>query len=159
GRHVVPLVLIAVVALLAVTLLEVVEWLIRQVINANGSGLITDSRPKSGPSPALSIGRTIATPFATAIVIAFIRNLERGEDTNLGATAMAVLHRVWRLVAVQILILVYLALMAVTIIGIPFAIIKFIDWQFAQQEVLFEDRSIRGAMRGSTRLVRSEEHT
>jgi hypothetical protein len=29
-----------------------------------------------------------------------------------------------------------------------------VDWRFAQQEILFEDRSIREAMRASTRLVR-----
>ena len=34
-----------------------------------------------------------------------------------------------------------------TIIGIPYGLKKFIDWQFVQQEVLFEDRSIRDAMR------------
>ena len=69
-------------------------------------------------------------------------------------TTKAVLHRFWRLLAVKLLIFVTLILLAVTIIGIPIAIIKFIDWQFAQQEILFEDRSIRDAMRGSTRLVR-----
>jgi hypothetical protein len=42
----------------------------------------------------------------------------------------------------------------VTIIGIPFAIRKFVDWQLAQQEVLFEDRAVRDALRSSTRLVR-----
>ena len=47
-----------------------------------------------------------------------------------------------------------MAALAVTIIGIPFAVLKFVDWQFAQQEILFEDRSIRDALRGSTSLVR-----
>ncbi len=161
GRHVVSLVLIALVALLAVTLLEGLEWLVRHLLSANHSGVsLTDTSYESGPSPALSIGRTIATPFAAAIVVAFIRNLERGQDTRLPAITMAVLRRVWRLVAVQILILVCLVLLVVTIIGIPVAVIKFIDWQFAQQEILFEDRSIRDAMRGSTRLVRGHRwHT
>jgi hypothetical protein len=155
GRHLASLVLIALVALLAVWLLEVLEWLVRHLLSADSSGLsLTDTRAKSGPSPSLSIGRTIATPFAAAIVIAFIRNLERGQDTRLFVTTRAVLHRFWRLLAVKLLILVTLILLAVTIIGIPVAVIKFIDWQFAQQEILFEDRSIRDAMRGSTRLVR-----
>ena len=155
GRHLVSLVLIALVALFAVTFLEALEWLIRHLLSATSSNVsVTDTRARAGPSAALTIGRLIATPFATAIVIAFIRNLERGQDTRLPATAMAVLRRLWRLVAVQLLIIVCLLLMAVTIIGIPIAIVKFIDWQFAQQEILFEDRGIRDAMRGSTRLVR-----
>ncbi len=161
GRHLASFVLIAIVALLAVWLLEVLEWLVRHLLSADSSGLsLTDTRAKTGPSPSLSIGRTIATPFAAAIVIAFIRNLERGQDTRLSATVRAVLRRLWRLIAVQLLILVTLVLLVVTVIGIPIAFIKFIDWQFAQQEILFEDRSIRDAMRGSTRLVRGHRwHT
>jgi hypothetical protein len=155
GRHLASLVLIALVALLAVWLLEVLEWLVRHLLSADTSGLsLTDTRAKSGPSPSLSIGRTVATPFAAAIVIAYIRNLERGQDTRLFATTGAVLRRFWRLLAVKLLIFVTLILLAITIIGIPIAVIKFIDWQFAQQEILFEDRSIRDSMRGSTRLVR-----
>ncbi len=161
GRHLASFVVIALVALLAVWLLEVLEWLVRHLLSADTSGLsLTDTRAKSGPSPSLSVGRTIATPFAAAIVIAFIRNLERGQDTRLLVTARAVLHRFWRLLAVKLLIFVTLIVLAATIIGIPIALVKFIDWQFAQQEILFEDRSIRDAMRGSTRLVRGHRwHT
>jgi hypothetical protein len=32
--------------------------------------------------------------------------------------------------------------------------LKYIDWQFVPQEILFEDKSIRDAFRGSTRVVR-----
>ena len=39
-------------------------------------------------------------------------------------------------------------------IGIPIAIWKYVDWQFVQQEVLFENKRIRDALRGSSRLVR-----
>lgn len=63
------------------------------------------------------------------------------------------LGRLWRLIAVQLLATLLLLLLVVTIIGIPYAVRKFVDWQFAQQEVLFEDRSIRDALRGSSRVV------
>lgn len=161
GRHLASLVLIAVVALLAVGLLDALEWLVRHLLSARrAGGSFTDSGYTSAPSPALSIGRTIATPFAAAIVIAFIRNLERGQDARLPATTMAVLRRLWRLIAVHILILVALAVLVATVIGIPIAIVKFIDWQFAEQEILYEDRKIRDALRGSTRLVRGHRwHT
>jgi hypothetical protein len=160
GRHLGRLVLIAVVALLVVAALDGLEALLRHLLSTKDSGAVSDSGNASGISPLPSIGRTIATPFAAAMVIAFIRNLERGEDLRLRTTAMAVLRRVWRLVAVELLIMVYLFLIAVTIIGIPVAIVKFIDWQFAQQEILFEDRKIRESMRGSTQLVRGHRwHT
>jgi hypothetical protein len=122
--------------------------------------VLTDGGGQSDPSPAVSAGRIIATPFAAAMVIAFIRNLERGLDTGLRTTAMAVLRRIWRLIVVKVLILLSLAVLAATIIGIPVAVIKFIDWQFAEQEVLFEDRKIRDSLRASTRLVRGHRwHT
>ena len=35
---------------------------------------------------------------------------------------------------------------AAAVIGIPYAIKKFVDWQFAQQEMLFEDPSMREAL-------------
>ena len=37
--------------------------------------------------------------------------------------------------------------MALTVIGIPIAIRKYVDWTFVQQEIIFNDRSIREAMR------------
>ncbi len=160
GRHLGRLVAIAFVALLVVAALVGLEALLRHLLSASNSGAVTDSGNASGISPLPSIGRTIATPFAAAMVIAFIRNLERGQDHGLRAVMIAVLRRVWRLVAVELLILVYLFLIAVTVIGIPVAIVKFIDWQFAQQEILFEDRKIRDALRGSTQLVRGHRwHT
>src|SRR5437763_1806580 len=45
-------------------------------------------------------------------------------------------------------------LIALTVIGIPFAIWKYVEWQFVQQEILFKDTGMRAAFRGSTRLVR-----
>ena len=43
---------------------------------------------------------------------------------------------------------------AITVIGAPLAVWKYVEWQFVQQEILFEDRSLREAFRGSSRLVR-----
>jgi hypothetical protein len=56
-------------------------------------------------------------------------------------------------IAVELVATILVIALLVTIIGIPFAIRKFVDCQLVQQEVLFEDRSIREALRGSTRLV------
>jgi len=44
--------------------------------------------------------------------------------------------------------------MAITVIGFPFAVWKYVSWLFVQQEVLFTDKSIREAFRGSSELVR-----
>jgi hypothetical protein len=66
------------------------------------------------------------------------------------------LERVWRVVAGQLLASVLVILMAITVIGIPFAIYKYVGWQFVQQEILFRDKRIRDAFRGSSELVRGQ---
>jgi hypothetical protein len=53
-----------------------------------------------------------------------------------------------------LLVDVFLALMVFTVIGIPFAAYFYVAWQFVQQEILFEDRSIRESLRGSHARVR-----
>ena len=45
-------------------------------------------------------------------------------------------------------------MLVITLIGIPFAVYFYIAWQFIQQEIMFENRSIRQAFQGSSRLVR-----
>ena len=52
------------------------------------------------------------------------------------------LARFWRLVFGQLAADAAVVLLAITVIGIPFAIWKYVDWQFVQQEILFEDKSI-----------------
>ena len=154
-RHRAALLMIALASLLIIGAADGLESLLRRALRASASGVsFTDSGSGIQISTSDGIGRTLATPIASAAVIAFVRNLERQQDLGFAATWGAVLRRLWRLVAVQLLVLLLLVLLAVTIIGIPFAIRKYVDWQFAQQEVLFEDRSIRDALRGSTRLVR-----
>jgi hypothetical protein len=56
---------------------------------------------------------------------------------------------------VELVATLLVILLSITVIGIPYAIKKFVDWQFAQQEVLFENRSIREALRASTGNVRN----
>ncbi len=62
--------------------------------------------------------------------------------------------RFWRMLGAQLLATLATLAMAVTIIGLPFAAWKYVEWQFVQQRVLFADERIRDAFRSSTRLVR-----
>ncbi len=100
----------------------------------------------------------IADPIGSAIVsgavVAFMRLLVAGEELGLRSSYRAMYARLWRVVAGQLLATILLALMIITVIGIPFAAYFYIAWQFIQQEILFENRSIREAFRGSSALVR-----
>ncbi|HEY3434164.1 MAG TPA: hypothetical protein VGK41_00785, partial [Solirubrobacterales bacterium] len=60
----------------------------------------------------------------------------------------------WRVVAAPLLAMLGVFLLLLTVIGIPFAAWKYVSWLFVQQEVLFTDKSIREAFRGSSELVR-----
>jgi hypothetical protein len=154
-RRLGPLMLIALSALLLLTGLEALEWLIREAIRATGSGLTfgDSTNVKIVVSAPGGIGRLLAAPIASAVVVAYIRNLDRSQPAGLVSSWQAVFRRMWRLLAAQLLADVLVIALMVTIIGIPYGIKKFVDWQFVQQEVLFEDRSIREAMRASTKVV------
>jgi hypothetical protein len=148
-----PLMLIALSSLAVLVGFEALDLLVRQILKA-GSGLsFTDSKTTVSVSAPAGIGRILATPIVSAVVVAFVRDLDRHEHASFIASWGAVLRRLWRLLVVQLLTNLLVLVMLATIIGIPFGLKKFIDWQFVQQEVLFEDRSIREAMRGSTRVV------
>jgi hypothetical protein len=62
--------------------------------------------------------------------------------------------RFWRVVFAQLLATVGVLLMAITLVGIPWAIWKLVGWAFVQQEVLFTDKSLRASFRGSSDLIR-----
>jgi hypothetical protein len=142
-------------SLLLIGAIDALERLVLSALGGNGSqGALTDSGATIQISISAGIGRILAMPIASAALIAFVRNLERGGPPGFRGAWSALSGRLWRLIAVQLVATVLVLALAVTIIGIPLALRKFVDWQFAQQEVLYEDRSIRDALRGSASLVR-----
>jgi hypothetical protein len=96
----------------------------------------------------------IGSAIVSGMVVAFMRLLVDGEDHGIAHCWRAMSERLWRVVAGQLLATVLLVLMAITVIGIPFAIYFYIAWQFVQQEILFKNSSIRDALKRSHELVR-----
>jgi hypothetical protein len=96
----------------------------------------------------------IAYAVVAAIAIAYLRDLELGRRTNYAIAFGDMIQRFRRVVLGQILNAFLVLLIALTIIGIPFAIWKYVQWQFVQQEIMFKDKGMRDAFRGSTRHVR-----
>jgi hypothetical protein len=64
------------------------------------------------------------------------------------------LRRAPRLLLGQLGASLLVLVLILTVVGLPVAIWKYVEWQFVQQEILFRDCSIREAFRGSSRLVR-----
>ena len=104
--------------------------------------------------PFTSIAQLAAAAVVGAAAVSLVRNLDRGAPTGFIDSFRALRPCFWRAVLVQGLVVVIVVLLFITVVGIPFAIWKFVDWQFVQQEVIFENRSIRKALRGSARAVR-----
>jgi hypothetical protein len=61
-----------------------------------------------------------------------VRDLERGSAAGFAKAWVGVWHRLWRLVVVQLVATVLVALLVITIVGIPYGIKKYVDWQLAQ---------------------------
>jgi hypothetical protein len=125
---------------------------------ANDRG-VADAAGRAGVNLALgdfleSFGRPVASALVAAIVIVFVRELVRGRRVGFLDSVQGMLGRFWRVVAAQLLATLATTLMLISVVGAPFAVWKYVSWLFVQQEVLFTDKSIREAFRGSSELVR-----
>lgn len=147
--------LIALSSLLLLGVLDGAEWLVRALIDVQNAGYsFGDGGLAVTVTTPAGIGRTLVAPPAAGAAIAVMRDLDRSSDAGIGSALRCVGRRWWRLLLVQLLASVLIILLLITIIGIPYAIKKFIDWQLAGQEILFEDASIIQALRGSSCVVR-----
>jgi hypothetical protein len=120
---------------------------------------VDDATGRAGVHLALAdlaenFGRPVAYALVAAVVIVFVRELVRGREVGFRDSMRETWARFGRVVAAQLLATLATTLMLVSVIGIPFAVWKYVSWLFVQQEVLFTDKSIREAFRGSSELVR-----
>jgi hypothetical protein len=102
----------------------------------------------------LGVGMPAATALVSALVVVFMRDLVAGEEVGVRASILGTKERFWRVVISRLLSIAGVALMALTVIGLPFALRYLVSWAFVQQEVVFTDQSIRNAFRSSADLVR-----
>ncbi len=131
--------------------------LLAQLLEGNKG--LSDAVGHSGVDLALSdllqtFARPVASALVAAIVIVFVRELSQARAAGLGDALGGVRARFWRVVSAQLLATIGIALLALSVIGLPWAIWKLVGWAFVQQEVLFTDKSIRESFRGSSQLVR-----
>jgi hypothetical protein len=156
-RRIPTLAAIAAASVVIVGAAEALEGLILDLLNASSADFNVGLSAGGGVGYSTSIGiaRYLVMPVVSAAVIVFMRNLDRGQPIGLRPVWGAVFRRLWRVIAVEVMVNLLVLVLFLTVIGIPYALKKFVDWQFVQQEVLFEDRSIREALRGSTRVVKN----
>ena len=103
-----------------------------------------------------------AIPFVTSIgyavisgaVIVYCRELEAGRAPGPIDSFRGLRDRFWRVALSDVAATLVVLMLALTVIGIPLAIWKYVQWQFVQQEVVYDDRSITEAFRASAARVR-----
>jgi hypothetical protein len=101
-----------------------------------------------------SLGQPIAGALVAAVVIFAVRLLVETGAMGFLDSWRGVLRRFWRVAAGSLLPYLGALALFITVIGIPYAIYKFVCWQFVQQEILIEDKGIRDAFRASSERVR-----
>ncbi len=101
-----------------------------------------------------SLAHAIAPMLVGAATVLVLRELDRGGDASLRVVLRGLRGELWRLVALGFVGLIAVVLLALTVIGIPYAVKKAVDWAFVQQAAGFEGLRGRDAFRGSRRLVR-----
>ena len=129
-------------------------FVVSSALSAGAHGLVGSGSSRFDLQGSLFDTGTIGAAVVSGAVIVFVRDLERGRDPGPVSAYRELWPRFWRMLGAQLLATVGTLLLALTIIGLPVAIWKYIEWQFVQQEVLFSDRGVRDALRGSSRLVR-----
>jgi hypothetical protein len=153
GRHWKVLVTIALAGLVIVAGTNLLATLLAGGHSAN------DAAGRSGVNLALadlveSFARPIALAVVAAIVVIFMRLLVESQPAGFRACWSGMRKRFWRILGALLLATLGIFLMAITIVGLPFAIWKLVGWSFVGQEVLFTDKSLRESFRGSSDLVR-----
>lgn len=89
-----------------------------------------------------------------APLVAVLRRIDARERAGPWAALREIVPRLPSLLWAWFLALLVVGVLHATVIGIPLAILKAVDWTFAGQEIVFEKRKARDALSASTRHVR-----
>jgi hypothetical protein len=149
GRHWRVLLPTALSALVLIGATNLLATLISETKGAGGSGLHL-----AWADMLEQFIRPVAQALVSAIAIVIAREALRHRDVGFLQAMRGVRERFWRVVGAQLLATLGVLLLALTVIGIPFALWKLVGWAFVQQEVLFTDRGFRESFRRSSDLVR-----
>ncbi|HEX6665537.1 MAG TPA: hypothetical protein VF081_02965 [Solirubrobacterales bacterium] len=153
GRHWRPMVAIGLTAVPIVGGANLLAGLL-----AGGKG-VDDAAGRGGFNLALGdlvegFARPAAMAVVASVVVVFVRLLVDDRGPGFRAAFSGMRHCFWRVVGGQMLFVLATVGLAITIIGLPVAIYKYVAWSFVKQEIVFENRGIREAFHASSDLVR-----
>ncbi len=147
-----------VLALVVVLLAAGLTYLLRLLDDHTGVTIVISFGDPGLEDLAAVVVGAPAYPLVLVLVgapfVAFLRRLDAGEPAGAWPALREVLPLLPRLLLVEILALGALLLLLVTVVGIPFAIKKAVDWAFVGHEIVFNGRTARAALGASSRLAR-----
>jgi hypothetical protein len=104
------------------------------------AGLITESAPRKGES-GINLAwadlleqfiRPVAQALVAAIAIVVAREATRSKEVGFRQAVLGVKARFWRVVGAQLLATLGVLLLALTVIGLPWALWKLVGWAFVR---------------------------
>lgn len=145
---------------IAMSIVEVPTTLVASAVDiANGQFNVPWttrlSEPTSDAGLLVLVVSVVLGLLADGAVIAIASDVILGRQTTILTAFRQTLRRMRSLILAQILVFGLLILMAVTVLGIPFAVYVGLGWLLVDQAVVIEGRGALDAMRRSHRLVRS----
>ncbi|HVS99189.1 MAG TPA: hypothetical protein VHE08_01600 [Solirubrobacterales bacterium] len=149
GRHWPVLLPVALAALVLIGATNLLAGAISETNSHSGSGLHL-----AGADLLEQFVRPIAQALVAAIAIVVAREATRSREVGFLQALRGVRERFWRVVGAQLLATLGVLLLALSVIGLPWALWKLVGWAFVQQEVLFTDKGFRASFRASSELVR-----
>jgi hypothetical protein len=156
ARHWKVLLPIALLALLALGAVELLAYLAQKLAGDGEIGGVFGPAGVQGPAQDLikSLGRPVGEAVIGGALVSVLFLVDQGRSPSVPAAFRLTLPRLLRLVFGYLAVVVMTTGLAITVIGLPWAVKKYVDWSFLQQEILFRDRSIRDGLRASTDAVR-----
>jgi hypothetical protein len=102
---------------------------------------------------ALSLLTTAVQFVASTALITALRDLADGRPPEFGHAYDVAFDKFWTLVAAALRVIFHVVLLAITIIGIPWAINRLVRWLFTAQAVVLDDTSAKAALSYSADAV------
>jgi hypothetical protein len=122
---------------------------------------IDDHIPSQGAGSLLVFSMGGAQALATLVVLggaifAALREIDAGRRASFTGAYGVVLRRLWTLFGAHLRSLFHIVILAITIIGTPWAIHRTIAWGFIGQAVILDDRDAKESLGVSTDVVRGD---
>ncbi|MGH3043083.1 MAG: hypothetical protein ACRDNG_15350, partial [Gaiellaceae bacterium] len=100
-----------------------------------------------------TLAHALAPVLVGAAVVLVLRELDRDGKAHLRVVLAGLRGEIWRLAVLALGAVLVVFLLAATVIGLPYAVKKAVDWAFVQQAAAFEGHRGRAALSGSSSLV------